>query len=247
MKVRVLIVDDEPIARAGLKRMLDQTSWLECIGEASSGTAAVEAIDRLRPDLVFLDIQMPGLSGVEVLRRVQHLPHVVFTTAFAQHAVTAFELGALDYLLKPFGPERLATALERARAALGEPAGSQTADRLSEALAQGPMSRLFVRQGSSIITVAVSDVAWFEADGDYVVAHAGRSRHVMHVSLNRLESRLDPSRFSRIHRAYLVNLDHVTAFRPRAGGGGALVAALRDGRELPVSRTRARELRSLGA
>src|SRR5512132_3001097 len=104
--------------------MLGGVEWLTCVGEAASGPAAVEAINRLRPELVFLDIQMPGLLGTEVLRRVEHQPFVVFTTAFAQHAVTAFELGALDYLLKPFGPERLATTLERVRAAFGEPRGT---------------------------------------------------------------------------------------------------------------------------
>ncbi|CAG1772959.1 partial Transcriptional regulatory protein BtsR, partial [uncultured bacterium] len=235
-------VDDEPIARAGLARMLSTISWVECVGEASNGPDAVAAIQRLAPDLVFLDIQMPGLSGIDVLRRAP-VRHVVFTTAWAQHAVTAFELGALDYLLKPFGPERLAVAMERIRSALGEPAGG-TADRLGEALAQGPMTRLFVRQGTAIVPVPVVDVAWFEADGDYAIAHAGRTRHVMHVSLNRLEARLEPARFARIHRTAIVNLDHVTAFR--AQPGGRLVAVMRDGAQLPVSRARARTLRALG-
>lgn len=244
MKVRALVVDDEPIARAGLKRMLADVSWIECIGEAASGPAAVELLERTQPDLVFLDIQMPGMSGLDVLRQLRHAVHVIFTTAYAQHAVTAFELGAIDYLLKPFGAERLETALERVRAALGEPATSATADRLAEALAHGPMSRLFVRQGTAIIPVAVVDVAWFEADGDYVIAHAGRTRHVMHVSLNRLEARLDPTRFSRIHRRHVVNLDHVTGFKPSERG--KLVAVLRDGTHVPVSRSRARELRSQG-
>jgi two-component system LytT family response regulator len=245
MKVRTVIVDDEPIARSGLRALLARIDWIEVAAEAASGTAAVEVIDRLRPDLVFLDVEMPGLSGVEVLRRVSHAPHVVFTTAFAQHAVVAFELGALDYILKPFGAERLTRALDRIQAALGEPASSSTADRLAEALGKGPLSRLFVRSGGSIIPVSVADVAWFEADGDYVVAHAGRGRHMMHVSLNRLESRLDPARFHRIHRTYLVNMDHVQAFR--SVGRSRFVAVLRDGTQLAVSRARARELRALGA
>lgn len=245
MRVRVLVADDEPVARAGLRRMLATIGWVECVGEAASGPATVEAVDRLQPDVVLLDIQMPGLSGLEVLRKARHAPHVIFTTAFAQHAVTAFELGALDYLLKPFGVERLSAALERVRATLGEPATMSTADRLLEALSQGPMTRLFVRQGPSIIVVPVSDVAWFEADGDYVIAHAGATRHVMHLSLQRLETRLDPVRFSRLHRAHIVNLDHVTGFRSVAGG--RLVAVLRDGATLAVSRARAREVRALGA
>lgn len=244
MKVRVLIADDEPVARAGLRHMLAGIDWVTCVGEAASGPATVDAINTLKPELVFLDIQMPGLLGTEVLRQTKHQPHVVFTTAFAQHAVTAFELGALDYLLKPFGPDRLATTLERVRAALGEPA-PPSFDRLQEALGKGPISRLFVRSGGSIIPVAVSSVSWFEARGDYVAAHVGPVRHVLHVSLNRLEARLDPERFVRIHRTHIVNLDHVAAFRRQ--GKRRLVAELTDGTRLAVSRSRAQELRGLGA
>ena len=244
-RVRTLIVDDEPIARDGLRRLLGAVAWIECVGDADSGPAAVAAIDRLKPELVFLDIQMPGFPGTEVLRQVARRPHVVFTTAFAQHAVTAFELGALDYLQKPFGAQRLATALDRVRALLGEPLALPTLDRLAEALSHGPMTRLFVRSGAAILPVAVESVAWFEAFGDYVQAHTDRGRHILHLSLNRLETRLDPSKFSRIHRTHIVNLDQVTAFRPE--GRGRLVAVLRSGERLAVSRARAQELRKLGA
>jgi two-component system LytT family response regulator len=241
----VLIADHEPVARSGLRDMLASVDWVTCVGEAASGPQAVHLINTLKPDLVFLDVQMPGFLGTDVPRRVTHRPFVVFTTAFAQHAVTAFELGAVDYLLKPFGPERLAAALERIRTALGEPAGVPAFDRLSEALAQGPMTRLFVRSGGHIIPVAVSGVLWFEARGDYVAAHAPGVRHLVHLSLNRLEARLDPRHFARVHRAHIVNLDHVTAFRRQADGH--MVAALSDGTRLAVSRSRARELRALGA
>ena len=245
MKVTTLIVDDEPLARAGLRDMLDAVEWVTCVGEAANGPAAVQALDTLRPELVFLDIQMPGLLGTDVLRRVTHRPFVVFTTAYAQHAVTAFELGALDYLLKPFGPDRLAATLERVKAAIGEPTPHPALDRLSEALRQGPMSRLFVRTGGAIVPVPVTEVGWFEARGDYVAAHAGPSRHLVHLSLNRLETRLDPKRFVRVHRTHIVNLDHVKTFQRL--GKDRLVAELKDGTQLPVSRQRARELRGLGA
>jgi two-component system LytT family response regulator len=172
-RVRALIVDDEPIARAGLRRMLAEFGWLECAGEAASGPAALESLERLRPELMFLDIEMPGLSGIEVLRQAPHAPLVVFTTAYAEHAVTAFELGALDYLLKPFGPERLAAALERVRATLGEPA-PPAFERLRETWSQGPIRRLFVRSGRAIVPLAVESVRCFEAVGDYVAAHAGQ-------------------------------------------------------------------------
>ena len=243
--VTALVADDEPIARLALRDMLGEISWVKWIGEAASGTAAVEAIDRLKPDLVFLDVQMPGLLGTEVLRQITHQPYIVFTTAYAQHAVTGFELGALDYLLKPFGSDRLASAMERVRAAIGEPAARPTVDRLREALSKGPMTRLFVRSGNSIVPIAVETVSSFEAWGDYVTAHAGGSRHMMHLSLNHLESRLDPAKFVRIHRAHIVNLDHVKAFKSH--GRGRVTAHLTDGRDLPVSRGRAQGLRALGS
>ena len=243
--VTAVVADDEPIARAGLRDMLAEISWVKWIGDAASGPAAVDAIDRLRPDLVFLDIQMPGLLGTEVLRKITHQPYVVFTTAYAQHAVTGFELGALDYLLKPFGRDRLASAMDRVRAAIGEPSARPTVDRLREALSRGPMTRLFVRSGVSIVPIAVEAVSWFEAWGDYVTAHAGSSRHVMHLSLNHLEGRLDPAKFVRIHRAHIVNLDHVKSFKSH--GRGRVTAQLVDGTELPVSRGRAQGLRALGS
>ena len=242
--VTALIADDEPIARAGLRDMLAGIEWIRIVGEASSGPATVDAIESLRPELVFLDVQMPGLLGTDVLRRTRHQPFVVFTTAFSQHAATAFELGALDYLLKPFGPERLNAALERVRAAIGEPVSPSAIDRLRELLSAGPMTRLFVRSGRAIVPIVVHEVTWFESLGDYVVAHVGARRHTLHLPLARLESRLDPKTFVRIHRTHIVNLNQVAAFRREEKG--RLVAELRDGTRLPVSRQRAQELRSLG-
>jgi two-component system LytT family response regulator len=244
MKVRTLVVDDEPLARAGLRAMLTAFDWIEVIGEAVDGDEAVEAIERLHPELVFLDVQMPGLFGMDVLRRIQRKPFVIFTTAFTQHAVSAFELGAVDYLLKPFGPARLSAAMERIRASIGEPIGVSALERLSGAMTSGPISRLFVRMGGSLVPLMVGDVSWFEADGDYVIAHTARARHALTLSLSRLEERLDPKRFARVHRAHIVNLDHVSAFKRDARGN--LEAELIDGRRVPVSRARAQELRSLG-
>jgi two-component system, LytTR family, response regulator len=245
VRVRTLVADDEPVARAGLRAMLSAFEWVEVVGEAGDGPAAVEAIDRLRPEVVFLDVQMPGLLGTDVARRVAWQPFVVFTTAYSQHAVTAFELGAVDYLLKPFGPARLAAAMERVRSGIGEPAGAGALERLSGALGGGPISRLFVRTGGSLVPLPVDRVRWLEADGDYVVVHTEGARHVLHLALSRLEARLDPRRFVRVHRAHIVNLDHVRAFRRDARGN--LEAELADGRRVPVSRARAQEIRSLGA
>lgn len=242
--VRTVIVDDEPIARAGLRAMLAETAWISVVGMAANGPAALALINQQRPDLVFLDIQMPGLLGTEVIRQIEHHPLVIFTTAYAQHAVTAFELGAADYLLKPFGPERLSAALDRVRTALGEPAATAALDRMAELLARGPISRLFVRAGGALIPVAVSAVSYFEASGDYVIAHVDQTQRWIHLSLNRLEERLDPKHFARIHRTHIVNLNRVKAFRRH--GKGRMIAELVDGTRLPVSRTRAQDLRELG-
>jgi two-component system LytT family response regulator len=244
VKVTALVVDDEPVARAGLKGMLSTFDWVDVIGEAADGESAVRAIETLKPELLFLDVQMPGLLGTDVLRRIDHRPFVIFTTAYSQHAVTAFELGAVDYLMKPFGPARLAAAMERVRAAIGEPSSVDAIERLSGALGGGPITRLFVRVGNTIVPLPVERVSWLEADGDYVVAHAGGSRHLLHLSLSSLVARLDPKRFAQVHRAHVVNLDHVRAFRRDARGN--LEAELNDGTRVPVSRARAQELRSLG-
>ncbi|MFN0183354.1 MAG: LytR/AlgR family response regulator transcription factor [Aquabacterium sp.] len=243
-RVRTLIVDDEPLARAGLRRLLNEVTWVDVIGEAANGPAALQVIESQRPELVLLDIRMPGLSGLDVWRRLLHRPWVVFTTAFAEHAVDAFELGALDYLLKPFGPERLQAALDRIRAAAGEPAPAPW-ERLAETLGQGPLQRLFVRSGRAIQPLSVQQVIRFEAMGDYVLAHtagAGIAAHVLHLALSRLALRLDAQRFVRIHRAHIVNLDHVAAFRR---DGTQMQAEMRDGATLPVSRGVARQLRGV--
>jgi len=244
--VTALIADDEPVARAGLRHLLRGLPWLHCIGEAADGPAALAEIQRLRPELVFLDIQMPGMTGTEVLRRLTEAgtppPLVIFTTAHAEHAITAFELGALDYLLKPFGAERLHATLERVRAALGEPC-PPALERLAELLGRGPLTRLFVRSGAAIIPVAVSDVSHFEAVGDYVAVHANGAEHLLHLALARLEERLDPQRFARIHRGCIVNLDAVARFRRLATG--QLSAELKNGRALLVSRSRSQVLRGL--
>jgi len=238
-----IIADDEQIARDGLRRMLAAHEWLTVVGEARSGDETVELVDRMRPDLLLLDVEMPGATGIQVLSRLTHHPFVIFTTAYSQHAVSAFELGAIDYLLKPFGADRLHLALERVRAGAGEPSES-TGDRLKEALRQGAMSRLFVRSGMSVIPIAVDQVVRVEAWGDYVTVHTPSSRYVVHLALQRLAERLDAERFVRVHRAHLVNLAFVRAFRSQPGG--ALAAEMTDGTLIPVSRTHARAIRALG-
>ncbi len=224
--------------------MLGAFGWVGVVGEASDGETAVRMIDTQKPELVFLDVQMPGLIGTEVLRRLSWRPYVIFTTAYSEHAVSAFELGAVDYLLKPFGPSRLAAAMQRVQSAIGEPAPVDAVERLSGALGSGPITRLFVRIGGTLVPLAIERVSRFEADGDYVVAHADSARHLLHLSLSRLEERLDAARFIRVHRAHLVNLEQVRAFKPDTRGN--LEAVMNDGARVPVSRSRAKDIRSLG-
>jgi two-component system LytT family response regulator len=172
--IRAIVIEDEPLARRRLRELAADVPWLSCVGEAGDGAAAVRAIDELRPDLVFLDIRMPELSGLEVLERTEHEPAVIFTTAFDQYAVAAFELGALDYLLKPFGRERFLAAVERARRTLGAPrvddtdSDTSTLARARAALgaSAGPAERIFIRDRGRIVPIPVREIERLEAEDD---------------------------------------------------------------------------------
>jgi two-component system LytT family response regulator len=243
-RIRVLIVEDEPLARQQLGEMIDEVPWMQCVGEAASGTTAVRMIDELEPDLIFLDMQMPELSGLEILERISHDPGVIFTTAFDQYAVSAFELGALDYLLKPFGRERFGAALERARRSLDAGPGESVRERVTTALgAQGPVPRVFVRDRGRILPIPTTEIERLEAEDDYVALFARGRRFLVYVPLGDLERRLDPERFLRVHRSHIVNLDHVSALVPY--DATRLQVEMRDGTKIMASRTRSRELRHL--
>jgi two-component system LytT family response regulator len=242
VKASALVVDDEPLARLWLNNLIRDVPWLAVVGEAADGPAAVSAIDALKPEIVFLDVQMPGLSGLEVLERARHRPAVVFTTAFDRYAVTAFEVSALDYLLKPFGQARFEEAVERVRRALDLAHGPTALERARGSLqGTGPLARLFVRHRGRILPIAAADIDRIEAQDDYVMVHAAGRRHLVHVPLAALERRLDPARFIRAHRRHIVNVDKVTALVPQ--GDGRLEIQLADGTSLVASRTRSRELR----
>jgi len=242
--VRALIVEDEPLARRKLHELIDGVSWLHCAGEAASGPAAIIAIDQLQPDLVFLDIQLPGFSGLDVLARIRHSPAIIFTTAHDQFAVTAFELGAIDYLLKPFGRERFARALDRARPSLQQSGDLDTPQRAKESLARGPLRRLFVRDAGRIVPVRVAAIEWLQACDDYVILHTSGKEYMVNVPLADLVSRLDPHVFVRVHRSHVVNLDHVASWTPY--DGSRLQITLRNGATILASRQRSRALRDLG-
>lgn len=245
---RAVIVDDEPLARQRLSTLLGAHAEFTLVGEAATGDEALALVARVHPDVVFLDIELPGRSGLEVARTLGGHPLVVFTTAFDRYAVTAFELAAVDYLLKPFGAERLAAALARITDQLREGQGaSSVAERTTDALRpearEAPLTRFFVRDRGKLVPIAVRDVERLEADDDYVRVHVRGRVHLVYLSLNDFERRLDPDRFLRIHRGHMVNLDFVRHLVP--GDGGRLAVEMQDGTRVQASRTRARELRQL--
>ncbi|MEP6492742.1 MAG: LytTR family DNA-binding domain-containing protein [bacterium] len=237
-----LIVDDEPLARRRLHELLGDVSWIALVGEAADGVDAVRMIDQLRPDLIFLDVIMPGLSGLEVLGHIQHRPTVVFTTAYDRFAVAAFEARALDYILKPFGRRRFASALERIRESIDDrDTQVPSVERARAALEPSqPLSWLFVRERGRVTPVNVANVVRFEGSDDYVTIHAGERRLLATLRMSDLETMLPPS-FLRIHRSHIVNLEMVETFRTDDAGRFAVI--MRDGTRLAVSRDRAKWLR----
>src|SRR6266481_593844 len=246
--ISAIIVEDEPLATQTIKDFLRGEDWLKVVGEAADGERAVALIDDLRPDLVFLDVRMPGLSGLQVLENIKHDPEVVFTTAYDDHAVTAFELEALDYILKPFGRERFRQMLTRVKFRLVDSAESEPSvrERALQALKAKPteyLLRLFVRdRRGRVINVRVAEITRLVGADDYVELHVGKTRYLVKVTLNEFEERLDPKHFRRIHRSTIVNLDHVVSCRPI---DRRLCLKLSDGTEVVASRAGSRNLRDL--
>jgi two-component system LytT family response regulator len=219
--MRVLIADDEAIVRRGLRRSLGAQPDLEIVGEAASGQEAVSAIRELKPDAVFLDVQMPAGDGLWVVRQVgpERMPPVVFVTAYDEYAVSAFAVNAVDYVLKPFDSERLWASLQRLRARLRSRDRLDLERRLRELLealdrAKSREERLAVRSAGRVDLVPVAEIDWVEAADNYVVLHCGTRTHMLLESLERLHGRLDPVRFMRIHRGRIVNLSRITRMRP---------------------------------
>ena len=254
MLMRVLIVDDEPPARDRLRRMLAEMDTVEVVGEAEDGARAVEMIADLSPDLVLLDIQMPGLDGFEVIEALEDPPLVIFVTAYDEYAIRAFEINALDYLLKPFSRERLKKTIRRAREALEEeweleasPAegfARRLAPLMETLVSQGRyLTRLAVRAGERIRVLEVDEIDWIGAERERVFVHAGDESYRVRRTLAELESRLDPSRFFRAHRAAIVNLSCVREVIPWFKGSHKL--RLTTGAEVELSRAQARALRKM--
>ena len=242
MTLRILIIDDEELARQRIRRLLAREEDVEVIGEACDGAQAVDSIRSLRPDLVFLDVQMPEVDGFAVLERLRPHPPpaVVFVTAHDDYAVRAFEVHAVDYLRKPFDAVRFKEAFSRARRRLAGAAAEERARKLDALLAQveaqPPRSRerLMVRSDGRLYFVRIDDIDWVEAAGNYVKLHVGRDTHLMRETMAGIEKMLDSSRFLRIHRSAIVNLDRVREMQPWFSGEYTVI--LRDGTQLRLSR-----------
>jgi two-component system LytT family response regulator len=258
-RIRALIVDDESLARRGLLIRLQGLPDVEVVGEASSGRSALEAIRRLQPDVVFLDIEMPGMSGLDVVGQLptESMPLVVFVTAYDRYAVEAFDARALDYVLKPVDEERFAAALENVRRQLQQRRAAGQRDRLvqlmadlrgasdwpedlmdlapEEGTANAPAPVLAVRQGRDIVRVPMSTIDWIDAAGDYMCVHTSAQTYILRGTMKSLEDVLDPAVFQRVHRSTIVNLDRVERLRPHMNGEFFLV--LSDGHEIKLSRT----------
>jgi two-component system LytT family response regulator len=238
---RVVVVDDEPPARATLRLLLARDARFTLVAECAHGEQAVEAVAAHRPDLLLLDVQMPGMDGFEVLRAIgtSAVPAIVFVTAFDRYALKAFETHALDYLLKPFSDERCASVLDRAEARLRERALAATGRRLAGLLAGRPAhtapDHLVVRESGRTLVIPYDDIVWIEAEDYYACVHARGRRTLVRLPLKRLAADLDPARFLRVHRSAIVNLHCVREVEPLASGDQRLV--LSDGTELRVSRT----------
>jgi two-component system LytT family response regulator len=234
--LRVAIVDDEPLARSVIREYLRAHPGVEVVAECANGFEAVKAVAELAPDLVFLDVQMPKLSGFEVVELLGREVPVVFTTAYDQYALRAFDVHAVDYLLKPFNEERFAEALTRARARLqarGEPPGLDAL--VAEARQrQGPVERVLIRDGSQVHVLPIETIDYVEAQDDYVCFKAGGRQYLKDQTMAALEATLDAARFVRIHRSYLLNIERIARVELYAKDSRA--AILRDGTRLPVSR-----------
>lgn len=242
--LRVLIVDDEELARRGLRRDLAADPWVEVLAECPDGFEAVRAAAELKPDLVLLDIQMPRLDGFEVLELLDPAIVVIFITAHDEHAVQAFEVNAVDYLLKPVDPERLRLALGRARDRRRRSEPMPVAALVAAARPAGaPLSRVLVRDGPRVHVIPVETIDYIEAQDDYISVHAAGRGHLKQQTIGAIEALLDPSRFVRIHRSYLLNVDRLA--RIELVGKDSRIAILRDGTRLPLSRSGHARLRSL--
>ena len=230
MTLQALIVDDEPLARALIREYLGKHAHIRIVAEAGNGIEAVRAIEDIAPDLVFLDIQMPGLTGLEVLQQTGLRRGVIFTTAYDQHALAAFDHHAVDYLLKPFSQERFDAAIERANQLL-----PRTAQAVDDLVGAQTLQRVLIRDGARTHILDLDEVDYLEAQADYVAYHVAGRVHLKAQRISEVESQLDPTRFARVHRSFIVNLRKVQAIERTQSNGHAVRLGI--GKTIPVSRS----------
>jgi two-component system, LytTR family, response regulator len=244
VKIRALIVDDEPLARRGVRARLEGEEDVEIAGECRNGREAVSAIRRLAPDLVFLDLQMPGLDGFGVVRQVgaSSMPMVIFVTAHDQHAIRAFEVEAVDYLLKPIDDGRFRAALQRARTRLGERSDGSLGRRLAALLGGPAAQRIAVRDRGRIVLIGPREIDSVQSEGDYASIRVADKTYLVRETMTAMETRLGAG-FVRIHRSAIVNVARIRELRPQ--GGGEFVVVLQSGLELRASRGYADRVRGL--
>ena len=242
MNCPVLIADDEPLARRTLREHLRNLGWSGPIHEAQDGQTAIALANSHRPELVFLDVVMPGATGLEVLEQLDYEPKVIFTTAYDQYAVTAFELGALDYLLKPFGRERLERVVQRAQSALTA-SGAPLLSRARESLETERLSRIFVRDGARIVPIPLANLERIQGADDYATLYTSSKEYLVSIRLSDFEARLSRAGFLRIHRSHLINLEHVTAIEPY--DASRLQVVMRSGARIVATRAGSKRLREL--
>jgi two-component system LytT family response regulator len=241
--MRVVIVDDEPLARRVVKEFLAEHADIDVVAECANGFEAVKAVAELRPDLLLLDVQMPKLDGFEVLELVGGEADVIFVTAYDTYAIRAFEVHAVDYLLKPFGAERLANALDRARERLASKVRPAQALAPEVRADRAPIDRILIRDRGDVHVVPVHRVDYIESQDDYAAVHTGGKTFLKEQTMGEFESLLDPSAFVRIHRRYLLNVARLSKIA--LGAKDSHVAILADGTELPISRSGYARLREL--
>jgi two-component system LytT family response regulator len=238
--IRVLLSDDETLARERLRSLLEEEADLEIVAECGDGKSAVATIERERPDLVFLDIQMPEVDGFGVVQELRDtMPLTIFVTAYDRYAMKAFEVHALDYLLKPVGKERLKAAVDRARGQLGRPPDGIFQRRVLELLGdmearQQAPERIVIKSDGEIVCLRPNEIDWAESAGNYVCLHVGAATHILRETITALESRLGPRQFMRVHRSTLVNVDRIKTLKPSLYGDYSIL--LRDGTKLTLSR-----------
>ena len=252
MPIRVLLSDDESLARERLRHLLKDEADIEIVGECGDGNSAIAMIQQEKPDLVFLDIQMPETDGFGVIAALngEPMPLTIFVTAYDRYAMKAFEVHALDYLLKPVGKERLAEALDHARKQLQHPSEASFQRRVLDLLAdmdarQNVPERIIIKADGEIVCLKPNEIDWAESAGNYVCLHVGSNTHILRETITSLESRLGPRQFLRVHRSTLVNVDRIKTLRPSLYGDYSIL--LRDGTKLTLSRGfRETVLRRLG-